>query len=122
EKPRSRTGPITPRTDGGTQSPLLSMLTPDDLRRAIGAQIQKEVSEAKLPASGNTVAAETGTMDPTIVLSVVSTNKRSVSSCYNRSLKGGKGSRGGKLELLVTVQPTGTVSDTQVQSSEFRGS
>ena len=55
------------------------------------------------------------------ITSVIASRKRSVHICYSQSLKGQENLRG-KLEIRVTVAPTGRVSQARVQSSAFRGS
>jgi hypothetical protein len=108
----------TPPTKGST--PGILEWTAEDLRHAIGQEIGKDVSEAHLPSAGNGVLMETGSFDPGTIVRVVSANKKSVTACYSRSLKGDRPKKG-KLELLVTVQPTGVVSAIAIDTPEFRG-
>ena len=62
----------------------------------------------------------TGRLTQSMIRSVVNARKKSVSICYQRELKGNT-SLGGKMEFLVTVQPTGAVSKATVRTSEFKG-
>lgn len=94
-------------------------MTRDDIRRQLSRQIGRDIAQAKLPQMRTVPAAETGRIDAAVVAKVVGAQKGSVSSCYNRALKSGKATRG-KLELLVTVAPSGAVTDTAIESPAFR--
>ncbi len=95
------------------------MMTTDEIRRALSKKIGRDIAQADLPEMKTVPAAETGRFDSTQIAQVVSAHKGSVSSCYNRALKSGQTKRG-KLELLVTVKPTGIVSNTAIASSKFK--
>lgn len=93
-------------------------LTSEMIKAKLARQIGREVKQAELPTNDLGPATETGTIDQSIVSRVVSDNQRSVSTCYDRELKRGRRMRG-KLELLVTVAPTGNVQSTAVQTAQF---
>jgi hypothetical protein len=93
--------------------------TAGDLRNAMATKGGKDdLPQANLPSTG--LLAETGNFDPTTVLRVVSANKRSVTSCYARSLKGEKPKKG-KLEILATIATTGIVTASVIDTAEFKG-
>jgi hypothetical protein len=112
-------GPVKTAPASGA-TPGLAEWTAEDLRHAIGAQIGKDVADAHLPSAN--ILTETGRFDQGTILRVVSANKRSVTDCYARSLKGdGSKPKKGKVEILVTVQPSGVVQGAAIDTQEFRG-
>lgn len=114
------TGPVV-ASRGGTGEPASFTFDPEKIRRAIGAEIGREVSEAKLPTAGPAAQVETGDFDPAIVVRLVSSNKAAISACYSQALRGGGGERG-KLALLITVQPSGEVSSAKISTAQFKTS
>lgn len=92
----------------------------EQIRMALSREIGREVAQAQLPTSSELPQMETGRMDHAVVLRVVSANKRSISSCYSASLRTGNGTRG-KLELLLTVLPSGAVSNVRIQTAQHQG-
>jgi hypothetical protein len=79
-----------------------------------------EEHPVELPALDNMLVHETGRFDDRAVQRVVSQHKRSVASCYDRSLKVG-GSLDGRLEIEISVLPTGYVSSAENRSPAFQG-
>jgi predicted Zn finger-like uncharacterized protein len=82
-----------------------------------------EVVPAELPESGiDDVAIPDGeVLSQDVIKKVVHARKQSVSICYSQSLKGQENLRG-KLEIRVTVEPSGKVSRAVVETSAFKGS
>ena len=56
-----------------------------------------------------------------MLTSVVNSKKKSVLICYQQSLKGQEDLRG-KLEIRVTVEPSGKVKSATIETSAFKGS
>ena len=81
------------------------------------------VGDAQLPESGveNMPPVEKRTLDEGAIARVVRARRKSVSICYEQSLRGQEDLRG-KLEFAVTIQPSGRVSRVKVQTVAFRGS
>jgi hypothetical protein len=65
-------------------------------------------------------ASETGTFDPRTVQTVVRAQRKSVAACYDRSLRVGE-RLDGRLEIEISVLPTGGVSLAEVRSPAFQG-
>lgn len=63
----------------------------------------------------------TGRLDQSMIRQVVNQRKSSMGICYQRELRGNS-KLGGKVEFLVTVEPTGTVSKSVVRTEKFKGS
>jgi len=117
-------GPVDKKapSSGGSSPSMMppGRMSSDDLRKTLGASIGRDVGAAALPSAGTDAIAETGRINQATILKVVSANKTSVAICYNRSLKSGERLRG-KLEMSVTVEPKGTVSNTSVKTAKFKG-
>jgi predicted Zn finger-like uncharacterized protein len=82
-----------------------------------------KLPEAKLPESGiDDVQVDQGeSLSADVIKKVVDSRKRSVLICYQQSLKGQEDLRG-KLEIRVTVAPSGEVKSATVETSAFKGS
>ncbi|MEE2904413.1 MAG: AgmX/PglI C-terminal domain-containing protein [Myxococcota bacterium] len=63
----------------------------------------------------------TGRLDQSMIRQVVNQRKSSMGICYQRELRGNS-KLGGKVEFLVTVEPSGTVSKSVVRTEKFKGS
>ncbi|MCC7383522.1 MAG: AgmX/PglI C-terminal domain-containing protein [Deltaproteobacteria bacterium] len=96
-------------------------LDAERIRAALSAEIGREVAQARLPSTRDAPQMETGAMDQAVVVRVVSQNKKAISTCYTSSLRGGGGQRG-KLEVRLTVQPTGAVGSVQIATEQFKSS
>lgn len=96
-------------------------LDADKIRAAINRDLGKDVAESQLPSAGNKVPTESGKFDAASVVRVVSANKASISACYSQALRGGATERG-KLELLVKVEPTGSVQSAKIVTAQFKTS
>ncbi|MCA9554057.1 MAG: zinc-ribbon domain-containing protein [Myxococcales bacterium] len=81
------------------------------------------VGDARLPGSGieDVVPVDQKTLSQDAITAVINARKKSVSICYEQSLRGREDLRG-KLEVKVTVQPDGKVSKTSVETTAFKGS
>lgn len=64
---------------------------------------------------------DSGTLSQKAIMSVVNQKKKSVAICYTQALRGQENLRG-KLEIRVTVEPSGRVSKASVETSAFKGS
>ena len=107
-----RTGP---RGTGGAEALAIDdALTTEGGRQALG------VGDARLPGAGieDVVPGDNKTLTQDAIPAVI---KKSVSICYEQSLRGREDLRG-KLEVKVTVQPDGRVSKTSVETTAFKGS
>lgn len=113
--------PATSAVASRAGEPATYTFDPEKIRRAVGAEIGREVSEAKLPTAQATAQVETGELDPAVVVRVVSANKAAITACYAQALRGGGGERG-KLAILVTVQPSGEVSSAKITTGQFKTS
>jgi predicted Zn finger-like uncharacterized protein len=111
-----RTGP------GGTR-------TRDDQAETLGINFDRrggpvlEKEDIHLPDVGgpNVPVPEQGTFSASAVGQVVQQNQKSVSLCYQKAL-GGNQALGGKLEILATIEPSGSVSSAVVDTAQFKGS
>jgi predicted Zn finger-like uncharacterized protein len=81
------------------------------------------VGDVQLPGSGieGVVPVDRKTLSQDAITAVINARKKSVSICYEQSLRGREDLRG-KLEVKVTVQPDGKVSKTSVETTAFKGS
>jgi predicted Zn finger-like uncharacterized protein len=81
------------------------------------------IPDSKLPESGIEDVQVDGaeSLSADVIKKVVDARKRSVLICYQQSLKGQEDLRG-KLEIRVTVAPTGEVKSATVETSAFKGS
>ena len=81
------------------------------------------VGDAQLPNSGveDIQPVEQRTLDESAIAHVVRQRRKSVSICYEQSLRGREDLRG-KLEFAVTIRPSGAVSRVKVKTVAFRGS
>lgn len=81
-----------------------------------------EVPQAELPVSGveNFPAVENSNLSQDTIGKVINDRKKSVSICYQQSLRGNEELRG-KLEFLVTIEPSGAVSRANVETTAFKG-
>ncbi len=78
--------------------------------------------EATLPTGTPELPpVDSDTLPESSIRQVVNANKRSVSICYQQSLKAQEALRG-KLEIRVTVSPKGSVTRAYVQTTQFKGS
>ncbi len=60
-------------------------------------------------------------LDQASIAAVINARKKSVSICYEQSLRGREDLRG-KLEFKVTVQPSGDVGRVSKETTAFKGS
>lgn len=81
-----------------------------------------EVPPSQLPESGveNFPAVESSNLSQDTIGKVINDRKKSVSICYQQSLRGNEELRG-KLEFLVTIEPSGAVSRANVETTAFKG-
>lgn len=88
-----------------------------------GGAKSMNVGDSNLPGSGieNVPPPDQKTLDQAAIARVINARKKSVSICYEQSLRGREDLRG-KLEFLVTVQPSGEVSRVAVETTAFKGS
>lgn len=93
---------------------------PDTVRTQSTAD-DPELPSAALPKTSGAPLVETGYFDQRTVVAMVSLNRGAVTRCYERSLRAGE-QLSGKLEVKITVQPTGVVSDTEVTSKSHAAS
>ena len=108
QRPRSR------RAASGAPIPASAALTV-----VPATPLAADLPDATLPAPTGAPVTETGRFDQGLVQQVVAENKVAIAACYNRALKSGR-SRRGKLELRVTIEPTGVVSSASVTNRRFR--
>lgn len=83
------------------------------------------VPEADLTKKGDVQlpTIETGgSLSEAQIADVINSRKKSVMICYDQSLRGARDDLRGKLEIAVTIDPSGTVSKASVETSQFRGS
>ena len=113
-----------PRPRNKAPAPVAAAPTPKP--RPV-ATLGRDVGQAALPSTIALPRKTPGTINRSAILRVVSTNKSSVTDCYTHSLNRGglrtersRRSRG-RLEILVTIQPSGSVSNATVQSELFEG-
>lgn len=86
-----------------------------------GVDEKRKLPEAVLPTSNPDLPAlEGASLSQEAVAKVVKQNSMSVRFCYQQSLKGSQNLRG-KLQIKLRVEPTGKVSRTTVQTSQFKG-
>jgi predicted Zn finger-like uncharacterized protein len=88
-----------------------------------GAADGKTVVDAELPASdlAQVPAVDRTTLSPADIQRTINSRKRSVKICYEQSLRGQDSLRG-KLEIRVTIAPSGDVADTAIETPAFKGS
>jgi hypothetical protein len=78
--------------------------------------------DSPLPPSNIDNVVDRGTpLSPQDLQKVIMGKIKSVSICYEQSLRGTDTLRG-KLEIMVTVEPSGMVSKATVETSQFKGS
>ncbi len=112
----SETGAGGTRGAGEAESLTIGSLGNDSLGNPIA------LPEAKLPTGAPGLPpVDTETLPESSIRQVVNANKRSVSICYQQSLKAQEALRG-KLEIRVTVSPSGSVTRAYVQTTQFKGS
>lgn len=63
-----------------------------------------------------------GSLSEAQIADVINSRKKSVMICYDQSLRGARDDLRGKLEIAVTIEPTGSVSKATVETSQFKGS
>lgn len=91
-----------------------------DIEKGGGAGPSGAVGDHSLPTSDPTLPAiETGKLDEKALRQVINENKTAVATCYQRELKGNQDLKG-RLDFLVTVSPTGSVSRVSINSPQFR--
>ena len=77
--------------------------------------------EAELPTSSPDLpVVDQANLTQEAVATVVRQNSMSVRFCYQQSLKGSKNLRG-KLQIKLRVEPSGRVSRTEIETSQFKG-
>jgi len=89
-----------------------------------GGGLEREsVGDAELPSSNldDIPAVDRGVLSPSDIQRTINSRKRSVKICYEQSLRGQDGLRG-KLEIRVTIEPSGEVSDAVIETPAFKGS
>jgi predicted Zn finger-like uncharacterized protein len=107
---------------------------PRGSRGGDGASISLDGIGSKDPVTGvsvGNVALPTADVDIPVVderrlseqaiAKTIASGRRSVKFCYETVLKGQRGV-GGKLDILVTVAPSGRVTQTEIETAKFRGS
>ena len=86
-----------------------------------GVKGRGRMPEADLPSTNPDVPVpDQSSLSQDAVARVVKQNSMSVRFCYQQSLKGSTNLRG-KLQIKLRVEPTGKVSRTEVQTSQFKG-
>ena len=108
---------ISGNSRGGTED-ALSIQFPKGSSEFSKPKIKPMVPDTDL--SGMEVPS-TGRLDQSMISQVVNQRKSSMQICYQRELRGNS-KLGGKVEFLVTVEPTGTVSKSIVRTEKFKGS
>lgn len=80
-------------------------------------------SDVKLPQAdlNDVPLPDSGTLSQKAITQVINAKRNSVKFCYQIALKGQENLRG-KLEIRVTIEPSGRVSKASVETSVFRGS
>lgn len=88
-----------------------------------GAARKVSVGDSPLPNSGidDVVPVDRKSLDQASITAVINARKKSVSICYEQSLRGREDLRG-KLEFKVTVQPSGEVGRVTIETTAFKGS
>lgn len=88
-----------------------------------GGAGEVSVGDSRLPGSGieDVVPVDRKSLDQGAITAVINARKKSVSICYEQSLRGREDLRG-KLEFKVTVQPDGSVGRVSVVTTAFKGS
>jgi predicted Zn finger-like uncharacterized protein len=94
---------IDPALGGGRLPEIVP--SPDALK-------DSDLSQMPLP-EGRTLSQEA-------ISRVINDRKKSVSICYQQSLRGNEDLRG-KLEFAVTIEPTGSVSRATIETTAFKG-
>ncbi|MBK8014766.1 MAG: zinc-ribbon domain-containing protein [Deltaproteobacteria bacterium] len=85
-------------------------------------EIPTSVGHTQLPmADPELPPVEEGSLSEDTIAKVVTAKKKSVSICYQQGLRADRNLRG-KLEIRVTIQPTGRVSRAEIETTAFRGS
>ncbi|MCB9653868.1 MAG: zinc-ribbon domain-containing protein [Deltaproteobacteria bacterium] len=85
-------------------------------------EIPSSVGHTLLPmADPELPPVEEGSLSEDTIAKVVTAKKKSVSICYQQGLRADRNLRG-KLEIRVTIQPTGRVSRAEIETTAFRGS
>lgn len=110
---RGTSGGLGPR--GGTAG---SIGIDGELATAGG--LRKSELPVHVPTARVEVEVPDGKLDQAMIRNVVNARKKSVSICYQREIKRNSGLRG-KMEFMVTVQPTGEVSRASVETPAFKG-
>jgi predicted Zn finger-like uncharacterized protein len=80
------------------------------------------IPDSALPASdlSGVPLPDRGTLSQDVISRVINERKKSVSICYQQSLRGNEDLRG-KLEFAVTIEPSGEVSRASVETTAFKG-
>jgi hypothetical protein len=79
---------------------------------SVGDLKDSDLSNIPLP-EGRTLSQEA-------ISRVINDRKKSVSICYQQSLRGNEDLKG-KLEFAVTIEPTGGVSRASIETTAFKG-
>lgn len=113
---------------GGGQAPRGSRT---DAGSEVGIELpgEREVAQASLGnialPGGNpdeVPLPDTSRLDEGMITQVVNTNRKAITSCYQKALKGaGPDGLGGKITFQVTVEPDGSVSKARVAAGKFQG-
>lgn len=88
-----------------------------------GAADGRSIIEAELPTADITdiPAVDRQSLSPSDIQRTINSRKRSVKICYEQSLRGQDSLRG-KIEIRVTIAPSGEVTDTAIETPAFKGS
>lgn len=110
-------------TSGGSRGSETAESVGIDGKLALGGPMEKPEAEINLPGANLSNVPLPGGSDrlaPAAIKRVVQEGRPGIQNCYQRELKGNQDLRG-KLEFLVTVQPSGEVSRAAVSSPNFKG-
>jgi|GEM_PF-1962205 len=108
---------------GGPRGDTSGALKYDAKLGTNGAERAVSVGDSQLPRSGieGVVPVDRKNLDQASIAAVINARKKSVSICYEQSLRGREDLRG-KLEFKVTVQPSGDVGRVSIETTAFKGS
>lgn len=118
-RPVTPTKIAPPNRSRGTDAPSPESLAMSSWR---GPSLERtrDAMPVRLGQSLEIPVAETGEFDAVLVERIVGSNKKSVESCYTRSIKRGE-KLDGRFEVEIAVLASGNVSTADVLSRGFQG-
>jgi hypothetical protein len=89
--------------------------------KSLGADSSTPVNRTREGQNGSGSAKQGQPLSSDQIRDTISKNRTSIQRCYEQEMRGASGSGDLRVELRITVQPSGIVSNIQVSPSNVRG-